>query len=247
MLGGQLKQYRTMYENFIEVVKERLIFRPMSVGDRDILLIGSLKLYPDGETENIYSMEHLACFTGGMLALAGKIFNRPQDLSEGKRLADGCVWAYKNTISGIMPETFTAVPCASKLDCRWDESAWFRAIDPNADAEAMRRRVNSERLSPGFAQAHDRRYLLRPEAIESVFILWRITGDRYWTDSGWDMFKAIQEHTTTDIAHSAIDNVLDSAPSKTDEMESFWLAETLKYFYLLYSDTNVISLDDYVL
>jgi len=32
-----------------------------------------------------------------------------------------------------------------------------------------------------------------------------------------------------------------------DTMESFWLAETLKYFYLLYSDPSLISLDDYIL
>ena len=30
-------------------------------------------------------------------------------------------------------------------------------------------------------------------------------------------------------------------------MESFWLAETLKYFYLLYSTPDVISLDEWVL
>src|SRR5258708_6994774 len=88
---------------------------------------------------------------------------------------------------------------------------------------------------------------LRPEAIESVFIMWRITGDQYWADSGWDMFKAIQAHTTTELAHSAIDNVMNPAPGKVDEMESFWLAETLKYFYLLYSEPTVVSLDEYVL
>jgi mannosyl-oligosaccharide alpha-1,2-mannosidase len=74
-----------------------------------------------------------------------------------------------------------------------------------------------------------------------------MTNDQYRADSGWDMFKAIQAHTTTSIAHSAIDDVLSGSPKKVDEMESFWLAETLKYFYLLYSETYVISLDDYVL
>lgn len=29
--------------------------------------------------------------------------------------------------------------------------------------------------------------------------------------------------------------------------QSFWLAETLKYFYLAFSPPDVISLDDYVL
>jgi hypothetical protein len=48
------------------------------------------------------------------------------------------------------------------------------------------------------------------------------------------MFKAIQAYTETKIAHSAIGNVMSPAPKPVDEMESFWLAETLKYFYLLY-------------
>lgn len=61
------------------------------------------------------------------------------------------------------------------------------------------------------------------------------------------MFKAIQAHTTTEIAHAAIDDVLNPSPAKVNEMESFWLAETLKYFYLLYSDPGVVSLDEYVL
>ena len=29
--------------------------------------------------------------------------------------------------------------------------------------------------------------------------------------------------------------------------QSFWLAETLKYFYLLFCPPDVVSLDDYVL
>jgi mannosyl-oligosaccharide alpha-1,2-mannosidase len=159
MLGGQVKQYRTMYEDFIGVAKKYLIFRPMTVGDNDILLTGSWKV---GATPNITpNMEHLACFTGGMLAIAGKIFNRPEDLTDGKRLTNGCIWAYKNTPSGIMPETFTAVPCTSKTDCPWDEELWYKAVDPYSDKETVRLKINTDRLTPGFAMAHDRRYLLR--------------------------------------------------------------------------------------
>jgi len=36
-------------------------------------------------------------------------------------------------------------------------------------------------------------------------------------------------------------------PTQEDSMESFWLAETLKYFYLLFSKPDLVSLDDYVL
>ena len=61
------------------------------------------------------------------------------------------------------------------------------------------------------------------------------------------MFKAIQAHTVTPLAHSAINDVMKGAPEQVDEMESFWLAETLKYFYLLFSENSVVSLDEYVL
>ena len=61
------------------------------------------------------------------------------------------------------------------------------------------------------------------------------------------MFKSIAAHTKTSLAHSAVENVMSPVPHHVDEMESFWLAETLKYFYLLYSEPNVISLDEYVL
>ena len=33
----------------------------------------------------------------------------------------------------------------------------------------------------------------------------------------------------------------------TCDLQSFWLAETLKYFYLVFSPPDVISLDEYVL
>lgn len=61
------------------------------------------------------------------------------------------------------------------------------------------------------------------------------------------MFNDIVRLTKTDIAHAALDDCVADDPPKSDRMESFWTAETLKYFYLLFSDPNVVSLDDYVL
>ncbi|EEY17532.1 endoplasmic reticulum mannosyl-oligosaccharide 1,2-alpha-mannosidase [Verticillium alfalfae VaMs.102] len=86
-----------------------------------------------------------------------------------------------------------------------------------------------------------------PEAIESVWYMYRITGDPIWQEKGWRMFEAVVKATATSIGNSAIEDVTSTQPTKTDEMESFWLAETLKYFYLLFADTDVISLDDWVL
>lgn len=60
------------------------------------------------------------------------------------------------------------------------------------------------------------------------------------------MFESIINATTTTYGHSAINNV-EGIPQLRDEMESFWLAETLKYFYLLYATPDTISLDEWVL
>ncbi|KAL5315656.1 hypothetical protein ACEPPN_016526 [Leptodophora sp. 'Broadleaf-Isolate-01'] len=247
LLSGQMKSYRTMYEKFVKVAKEYLFFRPMTVGDEDILISGTIDIAAGGEPRLSPDLQHLTCFTGGMLAIAGKIFNRPEDVIDGGKLTDGCVWAYRNTVTGIMPETFTAVPCANRTSCTWDSQKWLKAVDPYAEEALTRQRIEVERLSPGFANVRDARYLLRPEAIESVFIMHRITNNPYWRESGWNMFKAIQAHTLTPLAHSAINDVMKGAPEQVDEMESFWLAETLKYFYLLFSENDVVSLDDYVL
>lgn len=108
-------------------------------------------------------------------------------------------------------------------------------------------RVLEERLPPSYTKIFDRHYGLRPEAIESVFYMYRITGDEIWRQKGWKMFEAIQSATQTDIAHAAVKDVTSSLGELDDVMESFWLAETLKYFYLLFDDPSHMSLDEWVL
>jgi hypothetical protein len=91
--------------------------------------------------------------------------------------------------------------------------------------------------------SQDARYLLRPEALESIFIMYRVTGDKIWQDKGWQMFSAINKYCRTATAFSAIADVTDNLHNRhMDEMESFWMAETLKYAYLLFADPNLISL-----
>jgi mannosyl-oligosaccharide alpha-1,2-mannosidase len=77
--------------------------------------------------------------------------------------------------------------------------------------------------------------------------MYRITGDPIWQEKGWRMWRSIIKVTRTDVGHSAIHDVLSEQPQQLDSMESFWVAETLKYFYLLFSTPDVISLDDWVL
>ena len=66
-------------------------------------------------------------------------------------------------------------------------------------------------------------------------------------DKGWSMFQSILAVAKTAIAHSALGDVTKDKPAFKNEMESFWISETLKYAYLLFSDPDVISLDEWVL
>lgn len=90
-------------------------------------------------------------------------------------------------------------------------------------------------------------YKLHPEVVESVFYMYRITGEKYWQDVAWHLFETINEKTWTEFGNAEIANVFAEEAVKVDHMESFWLAETLKYLYLIFCEPGVLSLDDWVL
>lgn len=61
------------------------------------------------------------------------------------------------------------------------------------------------------------------------------------------MYLAVSSATEAEFGATAIDDVTKTTPVHLDSMESFWLAETLKYFYLLFEDEELLSLDEWVL
>ncbi|KAF2112596.1 class I alpha-mannosidase-like protein [Lophiotrema nucula] len=252
LLGGVSDQYQKLYERAINAAKRYLFFRPLTPTNQNILVSGTvrknaadyIKLQPEGQ--------HLSCFAGGMVGIGAKIFNRSDELDVARKLVDGCIWAYDSMPTGIMPESFELVPCKDPEDCEWSENSWHEAVlreggsGRTFDADRI---IREDALPPGYTKIGDKRFLLRPEAIESVFILYRITGDVALQDAAWRMFEAIKNSTRTDISNSAIADV--TCPSnqeteKLDECESFWMAETLKYFYLIFADPGLVSLDEYV-
>lgn len=251
LLGGLLEQPKKMYEKFMPVAKKHLFFRPLNPDNLDILVSGEVRVSGTPPTYELKPEgQHLTCFVGGMIGMASKIFNRPDELAIAEKLTNGCVWAYESKIHGVAPELFRLVPCNNSTNptCQWSEEAWHAGIPSlPSDAAAAQKKIMNFRLAPGFASYPDAKYILRPEAIESVFMMYRITGDPAWMEKGWRMFQSIEKITRTSIANSAIDDVTKPKPRKLDSMESFWLAETLKYFYLLFSEFDVVNLDEWVL
>ncbi|USP73175.1 glycoside hydrolase family 47 protein [Curvularia clavata] len=249
MLGGQDDTYRKMYEKAMDTATKHVLFRPSNPDNYDMLMAGFVSAA--GETPQLDPvMQHLACYTGGMFALGGKLFENKEHVDIGRKITDTCVWAYKTSPAGIMPEVSHLLPCDNTTTCTWDEKAWHEAVRARAsDAEReqdLLKNIASLRLPTGFTSIEDRRYILRPEAIESVFIMYRITGEQQWQAAAWDMWNAIQRATDTDIANSALVDVSADSPPRDDSMESFWMAETLKYFFLLFSEPDFVSLDEWV-
>lgn len=102
----------------------------------------------------------------------------------------------------------------------------------------------------------DRHNLQRPETVESLFYMYRVLGDDVYRQWGWDMFVSFIKHTAIEDvgsekksirAFTSLDNVMNVPPDTRDNMESFWMAETLKYFYLLFSPPDLLSLDTHIL
>jgi len=89
-------------------------------------------------------------------------------------------------------------------------------------------------------------YILRPEAAESLFILHQLTGDPIYREWGWKMFSAIDKYCKLEFGHGAYPDVRNVHLTPDDIMESFWIAETLKYLYMLQSPDHTISLEKYV-
>ncbi|GAB0135825.1 hypothetical protein EsDP_00004148 [Epichloe bromicola] len=232
LVGGADPKYEHMYRTAMDAATQNLLFRPMLPDEKDILFMGDW--HASSAQQFVPESQHLTCFAGGMFGLGGRLLGIDEHVSIGERLARGCGWAYSAFPTGLMPEIFRLIPCKHTESCPWDEPTW--------------KRLGDKSLPRGFADSRDPQYQLRPEAIESLFVLYRITGKTELQDMAWDMFQAILASTETKFAYSAISDVTTKGKTKkVDSMESFWLAETLKYFYLIFSPPELISLDDYVL
>ncbi|XP_052131804.1 mannosyl-oligosaccharide 1,2-alpha-mannosidase IA [Frankliniella occidentalis] len=178
---------------------------------------GGLTYFADMKFESVeHKMDHLACFSGGLLALAAKT-QKNEMTDQYRKAAAGitntCHESYDRSAVKLGPEVF-----------RFTESL---------EAKALR--------------VSEKYYILRPEVIESYFVLWRTTHDQKYRDWAWEAVQAIEKHCRVPGGYTGLKNVYQDHPVKDDVQQSFFLAETLKYLYLIFSDDSFFSLDDWVL
>ncbi|KAJ3197751.1 hypothetical protein HDU67_003654 [Dinochytrium kinnereticum] len=169
-----------------------------------------------------------------------------EDLYIAQELTRTCYEMYHQTPSGLSPEI-----------------AFFRPLDEEDGGvkgilESMRKNARNnpptalttpdEHYDMDFGMNYrDRHNLLRPETVESLFVLYRITGERKYREWGWKIFRAFERWAKVRSGgYSSMADVQSTPPGRRDHMESFFIGETLKYLFLLFSDTDVLPLDQYV-
>jgi len=161
-------------------------------------------------------MDHLVCFLPGTLALGASLIKTTHEkesrehMQLARDLMRTCVEMYK-TPTGLAPEiTYFNLNVGVKNDL--------------------------------IVKPLDRHNLLRPETVESLFYLWRLTKEQKYRDWGWEIAQAFEKHTkVANGGYTSINNVLDPRMvQEKDKMESFFLGETLKYLYLLFSDDDTL-------
>ncbi|OBZ66679.1 Mannosyl-oligosaccharide 1,2-alpha-mannosidase IC [Grifola frondosa] len=177
-------------------------------------------------TQPSNTFEHLSCFLPGLLALGARtlpLAAHDRELHEwaAQGLAYSCWLSYADHASGLGPDEM-AMDSGGK---RWlDEvEKWRHRADRQASPRAGRDRARPRRHT-GLSVA-EIGVSSRPETVESFYYLWRTTGDS---------------------VYASVSDVEPSPAPKKNMMPSFFLAETLKYLYLLFTDDELIPLDQWV-
>ncbi|HEY1936795.1 MAG TPA: glycoside hydrolase family 47 protein [Candidatus Angelobacter sp.] len=151
------------------------------------------------------------------------------DMNTGKRIS---------TQFGALDAFFPAVLARSgDLDRarRLEDSAYKMWTTFGIEPEALDY-TTMKIISPG--------YQLRPEIIESAYYLEYFTKDPRYQEMGSTFILGLVRYCKTEAGFAALSDV--ETKTKRDSMESYFLAETLKYLYLLFAPRETLDLNKIV-
>ncbi|EFI27370.1 mannosyl-oligosaccharide alpha-1,2-mannosidase [Coprinopsis cinerea okayama7 len=208
------------------------------------------------------TLEHLSCFLPGLFALGVHTLPESQLTGEERELhlwaaeglAETCWATYADTKTGLGPDEVAMAPWPSppegqtNIGSRWKDhlDKWEKAGRPGGKPPGTRVVTpESDPTKRDWLTQKDT-YLLRPETVESFYVLWKATGQVRWRERGWAVFQSIEKHAKTKYGYASVVNVDQVPPDWKDEMPSYFLAETLKYLYLLFSEEDLIPFEYFV-
>ncbi len=83
-------------------------------------------------------------------------------------------------------------------------------------------------------------YPLRPEFVESTYLLYQATKNPFYLHVGKEILQSLNNLTKVKCGYATIHDV--EAKTLEDRQESFFLSETCKYLYLLFDRDNPVNL-----
>ncbi|EAQ85693.1 hypothetical protein CHGG_06946 [Chaetomium globosum CBS 148.51] len=206
-------------------------------------------------------MDHLVCFLPGAIALGATgghtvahvkaqgawTARKEAEMALARDLMKTCWGMYAVTASGLAPEIVWFDVEEEELRPRPAGGRGDGGEDGKKGGKAKRDSL-AEWKKDFVIKPLDAHNLQRPETVESLYVMWRVTGDPVYREWGWKIFEAFREGTAAGLGrgYTAVGDVRVVPPPLRDEMESFWLAETLKYLYLLFSPTDFLPLEEVV-
>lgn len=189
-----------------------------------------------GFSQTIPKMDHLVCFLPGALAL--DVLHHGAATGEASSYDDEGFSLSVLSNNSMRPERISELLLAHKL-AQTCVHMYFRTV---SDLAPEITRFNALGLVDDQGSMHN---ILRPETIESLLLLWRTTKAQIYRNWGQRLLAAFSRMKTR-YGYASLHNV--NRPwDHRNEMPSFFVAETLKYLFLLFAEDSVLSLHDVVL
>ena len=231
--------YQAMWNESLAGIKKHLI--TYSYPDNFTVLAER----PQGIAQKMTpKMDHLVCFLPGTVALAttgglplAEARRQPnwgpqqdEDMNLAAELMNTCWGMYKATPLGLAGE-ITHFNLRPKELMYEDFTPEDRPHSP----------LNFDKILPGhdfagrddfIVRGGDAHNLQRPETVESLFYMWRITGEERYREWGWEMFQSFVRWSAVPdgTGFSSIASVMQNPPVLRDNMESFWLVCIFPFF-----------------
>ena len=160
--------------------------------------------------------DHLTCFAGGMFALASTVI--PEHAMEymdiGRKLTHGCWAIYQVFPTGLGPDL-----CSPSIN---KDNEFTCSLNP---------------------ASVDGQFKLRPELVESIYYLYRITKEEKYKEWNYKIANSIEHFCKTEFGYVDVHVRTKEQGSRQD---SWFVAETLKYLLLTFELEDLVPLKDFV-
>lgn len=207
--SDKYSNYRDAWIQAADSSMDHLASHPSSRGD-----LTFLAAYEGQQLS--YNSQHLACFDGGNFLLAGSVLNQTKYSDFGLKLVDACYNTYNSTATKIGPDGFAWSPDGKGVPT--DQMNFYEENGFWITSSA---------------------YILRPEVMESYYYAYRITKDDKYREYAWEAYQAIDHYCRTGSGYAELVNVNDVNTGFMDVQDSFFLAEVLKYAYLIFAPVSI--------